>query len=87
MLRISIAFGANFHNKSFFQFSFQFSNLLPACFRIDYLQLNLLHSLKTCFYNNVLNVSSCMYTTYNTTYYYLLKKYDASSLLCEQLFC
>ena len=51
-----------------------YCNLLSASFRIDYLQPDLLHYLKTCLHNNVLKVCSSV-ATYDTKYNNLLKKY------------
>ena len=43
-------------------------NFLSASFRIGYFQLNLLRSLKTCFYNNVLKVCTSVATYYTIAY-------------------
>ena len=60
-------------------------SLMSASFRKDYLQLNLLHSLKTtCFHHNVLRVCSSV-AKHDTTNKNLLKKYEKRPLLCEQL--
>ena len=55
-----------------------YSNFLSVSFRMDYLQPNLLHSLKTFSHNNVIKVCSPVVMKFDTTYNrpHVLKKYD-----------